>query len=86
MPNIKQQIKRVKTNEQARNRNAQFKSRVRTQIKKVKALAAAGNKVEAEKELRVVFSLLDKAGKKGVLHANKVSRHKSDLMLLVNKL
>jgi len=42
MPNTKSMIKRVKTNEKARNRNASFKSSVRTAIKKVR------NAVEAK--------------------------------------
>lgn len=86
MPNIKSQIKRVKTNEKARNRNANFKSMVRTQLKKVRLAIVAKDLELAEKEYRVTVSLLDKAAQRGVFHANKVARHKSDLARDINAL
>lgn len=86
MPNIKSQIKRVKTNEKARNRNAHFKSMVRTQIKKVR-LAISANDVElAKTEYTKVVSLLDKAAQRGVFHPNKAARHKSALARDINAL
>ena len=42
MPNIKSQIKRDRTNEEARKANASRKSEARTAIKKVETLAAEG--------------------------------------------
>lgn len=86
MPNIKSQIKRVKTNEKARNRNAHFKSMVRTQLKKVRLAIEAKDVKLAQEEYRVAVSLLDKAAKRGVFHQNKVARHKSDLARDINAL
>ena len=86
MPNIKQQIKRVKTNDKARNRNAHFKSMVRTQMKKVRAAISANDAVLAKDEYRKAVSLLDKAAQRGVFHPNKVARHKSDLARDINAL
>lgn len=86
MPNIKQQIKRVKTNDKARNRNAHFKTMVRTQMKKVRAAISANDAALAQEEYRKAVSLLDKAAQRGVFHPNKVARHKSDLARDINAL
>lgn len=86
MPNIKSQIKRVKTNEKARNRNAHFKSMVRTQMKKVRLAIDANDTARAKDEYRKAVSLLDKAAQRGVFHPNKVARHKSDLARDINAL
>lgn len=86
MPNIKSQIKTVGTNAKARGRNAHFKTRVRSQIKKVRVALEAKDVELAEKEYREAISLLDKAVTKGVFHANKVAHHKSELTLKINEL
>lgn len=86
MPNIKSQIKRVKTNDKARNRNAHFKSMVRTQMKKVRLAIDAKDAALAQEEYRKAVSLLDKAAQRGVFHPNKVARHKSDLARDINAL
>jgi small subunit ribosomal protein S20 len=86
MPNIKSQIKRVQTNEKARNRNAQFKSSVRTAIKKVRLAIDANDKELAEQKYKVAVSLIDKAVSKNVMHRNKAARIKSGLTLAINEL
>lgn len=86
MPNIKQQIKRVKTNEKARQRNAHFKSMVRTQLKKVYLAIEAKDATLAKDEYKKAVVLLDKAAGRGVFHRNKVARHKSDLARQINEL
>ncbi len=86
MPNIKQTKKRVLTNEKARQRNAHFKSRVRTQIKKVRLAVESNDKTLAEKEYRAAISLLDKSQGRGIFHRNKVARDKAELTRLVNTL
>lgn len=86
MPNIKSQIKRVQTNEKARNRNAQFKSSVRTAIKKVRLAIDANDKALAEQNYKLAVSLVDKAVSKNVMHKNKAARIKSGLTLAINEL
>ncbi|MGI6644237.1 MAG: 30S ribosomal protein S20 [Bacilli bacterium] len=86
MPNIKSQIKRVKTNEKARNRNAQFKSSVRTAIKKTRLAIEAKDKELAEKNYLVAISLIDRAVTKNIIHKNKAARLKSNLTLSLNEL
>lgn len=84
--NIKQQIKRNKTNEKRRLRNASFKSSVKTAIKSVERSVAANDKELAQSSLSFAHKKLDKGLAKGVYHKNFVDRHKSNLARLVNSL
>ncbi|NLB48434.1 MAG: 30S ribosomal protein S20 [Erysipelotrichia bacterium] len=86
MANIKQQIKRNKTNEKARKRNASKKSAFRTAIKKVKLAVAANDLANAELLLKEAFRLIDKSVSDGVQHQNTAARRKSQLSTLVNTL
>ena len=86
MANIKQQIKRNKTNEKRRLQNASFKSSVKTATKQVELLVAEGNKDKAIEALQFAYKKLDKALAKGIYHKNYVARHKSHLAQLVNSL
>ena len=83
MANIKSQIKRIKTNEAARERNKRVKSEVRTRTKN--ALAAAGTENELE-TLKAAIKRIDKAATKGVLHKNQAANKKSGLMRRINAL
>lgn len=86
MANIKQQKKRVLTNEKARQRNQSVRSRLHTETRKFRALIAAGDKEGAEKQLRVVSRLFDKAATKHVIHRNNAANKKSGLAAELNKL
>jgi len=84
--NIKQQIKRNKTNEKRRLRNASFKSSVKTAIKSVELAVRANDKEKAVEALSFAHKKLDKGQAKGIYHKNFVARHKSQLTNLVNSL
>jgi len=84
--NIKQQIKRNKTNEKRRLRNASFKSSVKTAIKSVELAVQANDKEKAVEALSFAQKKLDKGQAKGIYHKNFVARHKSQLTNLVNSL
>ncbi|MCU0105396.1 30S ribosomal protein S20 [Acholeplasma vituli] len=86
MANIKQQIKRIKTNEKRRLINASFKSSTKTAIKAVEKAVAAGDKEKALVNLAFASKKLDKGQAKGIFHKNFVANHKSQLAVLVNKL
>jgi small subunit ribosomal protein S20 len=86
MANIKQQKKRVLTNEKARQRNQAVRSRLHTETRKFRALVTAGDKEGAEKQLRVVSRLFDKAATKHVIHRNNAANKKSGLAAELNKL
>ena len=86
MANIKQQIKRNKTNEKRRLKNASFKSSVKTAIKAVEQAVQATEKDKALQTLSFAYKKLDKGLAKGIYHKNFVARHKSQLAELVNTL
>ncbi|MGH3761362.1 30S ribosomal protein S20 [Actinophytocola sp.] len=77
MANIKSQIKRIKTNEKARQRNKAVKSSVKTAIRKFREAAEAGEKEQAIELMRDAARKLDKAAGKGVIHANQAANKKS---------
>lgn len=79
MANIKSQIKRIKTNEAARQRNKAVKSALRTSVRRVRTAIAAGDKTAAGTELVTASRDLDKAVSKGVIHANQAANRKSAL-------
>lgn len=79
MPNIKQQNKRVITNEASRERNVAVKSRMRTYMKKVDEAVAAGNADAIKQAAGKAISEIDRACSDGVIHANSAARKKSSI-------
>ncbi|MCX2969877.1 30S ribosomal protein S20 [Streptomyces sp. TRM70308] len=86
MANIKSQIKRIKTNEKARQRNKAVKSELKTAIRRVREAVAAGESAQADEAARVATRKLDKAVSKGVLHKNNAANKKSALAQQVSGL
>lgn len=86
MANIKSQKKRIITTERNRVHNVDFRSKMRTSIKKVKAAVANNDLAKAKELLPVAISLIDKSVKEGIQHQNTASRQKSSLTTLVNEL
>lgn len=83
MANIKSQKKRIEVGARNEVLNSTRKSEVRTAIKKVETLAAAGKKEEAEKAYREAVSLLDRFCQLGTLTENSVARKKAHLARVV---
>jgi small subunit ribosomal protein S20 len=75
--NIKSQIKRIKTNEQSRQRNKAVKSALRTHVRRFREAAEAGDAEKATVAARAASRALDKAVSKGVIHANQAANRKS---------
>ena len=86
MANIKSQIKRIKTNEAARERNKTVKSALKTAVRKAREAVASGNKAAATEAVAVAGKVLDKAVSKGVIHANQAANKKSALAKQAAKL
>jgi small subunit ribosomal protein S20 len=84
--NIKSQIKRITTNEKARQRNQAIRSSVKTAIRKFREAADAGDKAKALELQKDAAKKLDKAVTKGVLHANQAANKKSALAKRANSL
>lgn len=86
MANIKSAIKRVQIAERNRLRNKSYKSAVRTLMKSYFAAVSsyAANPTpeamqEAQAKMSIAYSKIDKAVKRGVLHANTGARKKARL-------
>jgi small subunit ribosomal protein S20 len=75
--------KRLRESKKAQARNKANKTRLKTELKKVRLSAAAGE--DAAKSLPEVYSIIDKSVRKGVLSKNAAARHKSRLTKLANK-
>lgn len=86
MANIKSQIKRIRTNEKARQRNKAVKSELKTYVRSVRSAIEAGDKETAVTALEAAGRKLDKAVSKGVIHRNQAANRKSKLAKQVNKL
>ena len=86
MANIKSQSKRNRTNEKARLRNQAVKSALKTEVRKVRAAIADGDKDAAAEALKSASRRLDKAASKGVIHKNQAANRKSALAQQVNAL
>ncbi len=86
MANIKQQQKRVLTNEKRRQRNKSVRSAARTEMRKFREAVEAGDKAAAEAQLRVASRKLDKAVTKGVFHRNNAANKKSRMAKALNKM
>ena len=83
MANIKQQKKRIRT-DQARNlRNKSFKSKLKTAYKKA---IGAIDQVSTEQKtvVKAVIKLLDQAKARKIKHRNYVDRKKSQLHKYIN--
>ena len=77
MPNIQQQIKRVRISERQREENLRFRSTVKTLTKRLETAAAEGDKDAIATEHRDLVRLIDKAASQGALHKNTAARKKA---------
>ncbi len=76
-------LKRVRQSEKRRLRNRAMRSRIKTTIKK---FLAAETREEKERLLREIYSLLDKAARKRIIHPNTAARRKARLARLLASL
>jgi small subunit ribosomal protein S20 len=84
--NIKSQIKRIKTNEKARERNKSVRSALKTAVRRFREAADSGDKDAALAQLTVASRDLDKAASKGIIHANQAANRKSAMAQRANSL
>jgi small subunit ribosomal protein S20 len=86
MANHKSAIKRARQTVKRNEVNTRNRSRLRTEIKKLRAAIEAGNRSEAQTLLGGTISLIDKSIQKGVVHQNAAARYKSRLTASVNRM
>ena len=78
MANIKSQIKRIRTNRKAEERNKAVKSQLKTVVRAAREAIAAGDKEKAaDRRCASRRAELDKAVSKGVIHQNQAANRKS---------
>ncbi|MCX7927185.1 MAG: 30S ribosomal protein S20 [Candidatus Omnitrophica bacterium] len=86
MPKRRAAVKRLRVDEKRRVRNLRIKRQLKAAIKKLLSLFSQKQIEEAKKQLSFVYSLLDKAAKKKIIHTNTASRKKSRLAQKFSKL
>ncbi len=79
MANHKSAEKRVRQNIKRNEINRSNRSKLRTQIKKLRAALAGQDKKASGELLNPTVSLIDKAVNKGIIHKNTAARYKSRL-------
>ncbi|MBN2092858.1 30S ribosomal protein S20 [candidate division KSB1 bacterium] len=83
MAHHKSAIKRIGTNEIARENNRQYRTKL---SRVIKAVISSEKKEEAEPKLKEAVSLLDRLAAKKIIHRNKAANQKSRLAKFLKKL
>ena len=86
MANHKSAEKRVRQNATRNEINRSSRSKLRTQIKKLRVAVGSTDKQASGDLLGPTISLIDKAVNKGIIHRNTAARHKSRLTKHVSNL
>ena len=76
----------LKAKRQAKKRtivNTEIKIKIKKELKKLSKLTTGGDLDGAKKIIPNLFSLIDKAAKKGVLHKNTAARRKAKAARLI---
>jgi small subunit ribosomal protein S20 len=68
-----------------REKNRQFRSRLRTALKSIRTAVSANDLETAKGQLNETSSLIDKMASKGIIHDNAAARYKSRIQLSLNK-
>lgn len=84
LPNIKSAKKRALIGEVRNARNKAKKSELKTAIKNFEAVAAEGNRTEADGAYKVAVKKVDQAAAKGILHKKAAAHKKSTMTLKLN--
>jgi small subunit ribosomal protein S20 len=86
MPNLPTSIKDLRQNKRRKISNDRLRNRMKRAIKRQNTLVEEGKKEEAEKNIRNVYKVLDKAARKNVIKEGKADRIKSRLTKKLNEL
>lgn len=79
MANHKSAEKRVRQNAKRNAINRSNRTRLRTQIKKLRTALAGSDQAQSTELLNPTISSIDKAVNKGIIHKNTAARYKSRL-------
>jgi small subunit ribosomal protein S20 len=84
MANHKSALKRIRQTEKRTLYNRMFISRARTFVKKARTAISGTDQEAAISATRAAIRDLDKAARRGVIHANNAARRKSRLQKQLN--
>ncbi len=79
MKRIKSAVKNLRKSNRRNTINRARRSRLRTQIKRLRDLVARKDAAGARGALKPTLSLIDRSLSKGILHRNTAARYKSRL-------
>ena len=85
MPRRKTSLKSNRVNKRKHARNLKVRGQLKKTIKKFQELLTKENTAEAKTFISKVFSQLDKAAKKNIIHPATANRRKSRLMRRLSK-
>ena len=85
MPRRRTSLKSNRVNKRKHVRNLKIKGQLKKAIKKFQELLAKKDTAEAKTLISKVFSQLDKAAKKNIIHPATANRRKSRLMRRLSK-
>jgi len=85
MPRRRTSLKSNRVNKRKHTRNLKVKVQLKKAIKKFQELLTKKNSAEAKTFITKVFSQLDKAAKKNIIHPATANRKKSRLMRSLGK-
>jgi small subunit ribosomal protein S20 len=85
MPRRRTSLKKQRVDKKRRLYNLRVEQPLKKAVKKFRELVSAKNLAEAKGLLTKIFSQLDKAAKKRVIHPNTASRKKSRLARMLAK-
>ncbi len=83
MPNTASAKKRLRQNDKRRAHTRSLRSRMRTQLRKVREAVESGDSDKAQAEFRIASKRVDQAAAKNLIHKNAAARSKSRLSKLV---
>ena len=83
MPNTRSARKRLRQNETRRLRNRSLRSEIRTRTRKILELESAAG---ADEQLSELYSLLDRAARRRMLHPKAAARRKTRIARHVRNL
>jgi small subunit ribosomal protein S20 len=84
--NHKDALKRARQANERRLRNRSYRSRMRNQIKQIRAAIDAGDAEKAQALLPETVSIIQHVAQKGIIHKRNAARRVSRLATAVNKI
>lgn len=85
MPRRKSSVKKSRADRKKHQRNLKVKTKLKKILKKIQTMISAKKIEEARSSLQKVFSELDKAAKKNIIHPKTANRRKSRLAKRLSK-